>query len=233
MLKLTPRQQTFLDNLFDLYREFKGPVHYSMVAEKIGVNKFSAYDMLKVLEEKGLAASSYVLNDSQSGPGRSQIVFYPTNKAAQFLTLLREEVLNSGDWQSVKKRILRQLEEARHVNPADAIRESLSNLSSAKTPLNYCAEMISVQLLNIERLRARNLLPALDSLRNRGQVGLATLAGLSLASALTNDADDSTMTEKLLSHTKRFQNQLTELSDESISVLSSFLNDAMLRLHQV
>lgn len=233
MLKLTPRQQTFLDSLFDLYREFKGPVHYSIVAEKIGVNKFSAYDMLKVLEEKGLAASSYVLNDSQSGPGRSQVVFYPTNKAAQFLTQLRNEVRNSGDWQSVKKRILRQLEEARHANPADALRESLSNLTNAKTPLNYCAEMISVQLLNIERLRAHNLMPTLDFLRNKGQVGLATLAGLSLATALTDDADDTTMTEKLLSHTKRFQNQLTELSDESISLLSSFLNDAMLRLHQV
>lgn len=233
MLKLTPRQQTFLDNLFDLYREFKGPVHYSVVAEKLGVNKFSAYDMLKVLEEKGLAASSYVLSDGQTGPGRSQVVFYPTNKAAQFLTQLREEVLHSGDWQTVKKRILRQLEEAaRRSNPAEALREALSNLSNAKTPLNYCAEMISVQLLVVERVREQNLLPALDILRNRGQIGLATLAGLSLAaSAMTNDTEDSTFTDKLLSHTKRFQNQIAEMSDDSIAKLSSFLNDAMLRLH--
>ena len=41
-MKLTPRQQTFLDKLFDLYREFNGPVHYSVVAERLGVNKFSA-----------------------------------------------------------------------------------------------------------------------------------------------------------------------------------------------
>ena len=66
MLKLTTRQQTFLDKLFELYREFKGPVHYSIVAEKLGVNKFSAYDMLKVLEDKGVAASSYVLNSDQA-----------------------------------------------------------------------------------------------------------------------------------------------------------------------
>ena len=233
MLKLTPRQQTFLDNLFELYREFKGPVHYSVVAEKLGVNKFSAYDMLKVLEEKGVAASSYVLSDNQAGPGRSQVVFYPTNKAAQFLTQLRDEVRNSGDWHGVKKRILRQLEEARHSNPADALREALSHLPQAKTPLNYCAEMISVQLLNIERLRTKSLLPALDTLNLKGQVGLATLAGLSLASALTNEMDDATLTEKLLSHTQRFQKQLTEMSDESIYKLSGFLNDAMLRLHPV
>lgn len=232
-MKLTPRQQTFLDNLFELYREFKGPVHYSIVADKLGVNKFSAYDMLKVLEEKGVAASSYVLSDNQAGPGRSQVVFYPTNKAAQFLTQLRDEVRNSGDWQSVKKRILHQLIEARKANPADALREALSNLPDPKLPLNYCAHMISVQLLNIDRLRSQNLLPALDNLSVKGQVGLGTLAGLSLASALTNDdGDDTTLTEKLLAHTRRFQNQLMEMSDESILKLSSFLSDAMLTMQQ-
>ena len=231
MLKLTPRQQMFLDNLFELYREFKGPVHYSIVADKLGVNKFSAYDMLKVLEEKGVAASSYVLSDNQAGPGRSQVVFYPTNKAAQFLTQLRDEVLNSGDWQAVKKRVLRQLEDARQTNSVDALREALSKLPDPKNSLNYCAQMISIQLLNIERLRANNLLSALDTIKGQGQVGLGTLAGLSLASALTNDSDDTTLTNKLLTHTKRFQRQLTEMSDESILQLSSFLNDAMGLLH--
>jgi DNA-binding MarR family transcriptional regulator len=227
MLKLTPRQQAFLDKLFELYGELKGPVHYSVVAEKLGVNKFSAYDMLKVLEEKGVAASDYVLNDEQTGPGRSQVVFYPTHKAAQFLTQLRDEMRYNADWQNVKERILRRLEEARQSNPVDGIREALSNLPDAKTPLNYCAEMISVLILNLERLRDRNLLPALETLSTKGQVGLGALAGLSLASTLTEEADDTSLTEKLLAHTKRFQNQLADMSDESITKLSSFLSDAM------
>jgi hypothetical protein len=133
----------------------------------------------------------------------------------------------SGDWQNVKESILRRLEEARQNNPVDAIREALSHLPDAKTPLNYCAEMISVLILNIARLRDRNLMPALDTLSINGQVGLGTLAGLSLASTLTDDPDDTTLTEKLLTHTQHFQTQLTEMSDESISKLSSFLNDAM------
>ena len=226
MLKLTPRQQAFLDKLFELYREFKGPVHYSIVADNLGVNKFSAYDMLKVLEEKGVAASSYVLSGKQIGPGRSQVVFYPTNKAAQFLTQLRDEVRQSGDWQKVKQRVLHQLEEASHTNPLDALREAVSNLPDTKAPLNYCAEMISVLLLNIERFRSNQLQPALEALNTSGQVGLGALAGLSLASTLTNEAEDTTLTEKLLAHTQRFQNQLAEMSDESISKLSAFFNDA-------
>jgi hypothetical protein len=172
------------------------------------------------------------LSDNQAGPGRSQVVFYPTNKAAQFLTQLRDEVRNNGDWQTVKRRILGQLADARQTNPRDALRDALAKLPDPKTPLNYCAGMISVQLLNIERLRITNLLPALDTLKAPGQISLATLSGLSLASALTNDTDDTRLTEKLLAHTKRFQKQLSEMSDESISQLSLFLNDAMGLMYQ-
>ncbi len=231
-MKLTPRQQTFLDNLFELYGELKGPVHYSVVADKLGVNKFSAYDMLKVLEEKGVAASDYVLSNDQAGPGRSQVVFYPTHKAAQFLTQLREEMRYSADWQRVKERILTRLQEARQSNPGEALRESLSNMPDTKAPLNYCAEMISVLLLNIERLRTQNITPALENLTSggQGQLGLATLAGLSLGTSLSNETDDKPFREKLMTHTQRFQNQLAELSDESVSKLSAFLNDAMVTL---
>lgn len=226
MLKLTPRQQTFLDKLFDLYRDCKGPVHYSTVAEKLGVNKFSAYDMLKVLEEKGVAASDYVLNNAQAGPGRSQVVFYPTNKAAQFLTQLRDERRYSSEWQRVKDSILERMAVAREANLGEAIRESLSNLSNTKTSLNYCAEMVSVMLLNLQRQGNLDAEPALDSIRANGTIGLGTLVGLNLASVLSNSADTKFATN-LMHHTKGFQKHLSELSDESLNKLSAFLNDAL------
>jgi uncharacterized protein YPO0396 len=56
---------------------------------------------------------------------------------------------------------------------------------------------------------------------------LGALAGLSLAFSLTNEAEDKSLTDKLMTHTQRFQNQLAEMSDESVSKLSAFLNDAM------
>ncbi|MEM7347349.1 MAG: hypothetical protein AAF485_24180, partial [Chloroflexota bacterium] len=180
--------------------------------------------------EKGVAASDYVLSGSQTGPGRSQVVFYPTNKAAKFLTQLREEMRYSSDWQSVKERILERLVVARKNNSADAVSEALSNLPDTKTPLNYCAEMISVLLLNIDHLRNTNLRPALETITTNGQIGLGTLAGLSLASTLTNGNSDNTLSEKLMVHTQRFQNQIAEMSDESIIKLSSFLNDAVAQL---
>ena len=230
-LKLTPRQQAFLDKLFDLYREFGGPVHYSVVAERLGVNKFSAYDMLKLLEEKGVAASSYVLGEEHTGPGRSMVVFYPTHQAAKFLTQLRDEVLHSDEWDQTRERLLQRLREARESNYADTVKEILARLPDVKTPLVYCTEMIGVLLLNLAYASQKvgELIPfrTLTNLTASGEVGLGTLAGFSLGSLLSNPDEDPSLVSKLVSHTKEFQTYLGELSEESINRLTTFLQDAL------
>ncbi len=230
-MKLTPRQQAFLDKLFDLYREFGGPVHYSLVAERLGVNKFSAYDMLKLLEEKGVAASSYVLGNGHVGPGRSMVVFYPTHKAAKFLTQLRQEVLQGDEWYQAKERLLQRLRETKESNYADAMGEILAHLPDVKTPLVYCTEMIGALLLNLAYATQQvgELIPyrTLTSLTASGEVGLGTLAGFSLGTILSSQAEDPSLVGKLISHTKEFQAYLNELSEESVGRLTSFLQDAL------
>jgi DNA-binding PadR family transcriptional regulator len=230
-MKLTPRQQAFLDKLFDLYREFNGPVHYSVVAERLGVNKFSAYDMLKLLEKKGVAASSYVLGEGHAGPGRSMVVFYPTHKAARFLTQLRHEILGSDEWHQAKEKLLQRLYETQESNYAEAVREILARLPDVKTPLMYCTEMIGVLLLNLAYASKQggDLIPrhVLTSLTARDEVGLGTLAGFSLGSLISNQAGDSTLVSRLISHTTKFQAYLGELSEESINRLTAFLQDAL------
>jgi DNA-binding MarR family transcriptional regulator len=230
-MKLTPRQQAFLDKLFDLYRELNGPVHYSLVAERLGVNKFSAYDMLKLLEEKGVAASSYVLSEDHAGPGRSMVVFYPTHKAARFLTQLRQEVLNGDEWHQAKERLLERLRETQESNYAEAIRDILAQLPDVKTPLLYCTEMIGVLLLNLAYAgqAAGDFTPQrlLNSLGVRDQIGLGTLAGFSLGSIISNQAKDPSFFSKLIGHTRKFQAYLSELSEDSVHRLTTFLQDAL------
>jgi hypothetical protein len=230
-MKLTTRQQAFLDKLFELYREFNGPVHYSVVAERLGVNRFSAYDMLKLLEKKGVAGSSYVLGEGHAGPGRSMVVFYPTHKAARFLTQLRDEVLGSDEWHQAKEHLLQRISETQESNYAEAVREILAQLPDVKTPLLYCTEMIGVLLLNLAYARKQTdeLFPfrMLTSLTVRDEVGLGTLAGISLASIMSNEDKDPSVVSKLISHTKKFQAYLGELSEESVSRLTTFLQDAL------
>jgi hypothetical protein len=231
MIKLTPRQRAFLDKLFDLYCEYQAPVHYSLVAEKLGVNKFSAYDMLKLLEKKGVARSDYVLATGHVGPGRSTIVFYPTQQAANLLSQFAGDIHLNGEWRQVKERILQRLRETKSANYRELLHEILTRISEHNPPLIYCTEMITALLLNLNRAKEKasgmNPFKALSSLGSTGEAGLGALAGLSLGSTLAEKADAS-LRDKLLSCTERYHAHLLNLSEEAKTSLSDFLQEALM-----
>ena len=60
--------------LIDLYKTSGEPVSYKDVAAKIGVSKWTAYDILQELNRKGFLKTRYNIT---SGPGRSEIKFIP------------------------------------------------------------------------------------------------------------------------------------------------------------
>jgi len=226
MIKLTPRQRAFLDKLRDLYRERRRPVHYSMVAERLGVSKFSAYDMLRLLEQKGVAASEYLLSAERSGPGRSQIVFYPTVSTAQEdQTAERDE-----EWLRFKQRLLNELREARDVGYREKLTDFLSHLPNLRRPLEYCAETTAALLLNLDLLKdkvsERTPLRSLHGLLTAGEAGLTTLAGLSLGSMLMA-VGDSSLTDRLLTSVRRYQDHLSRLSEGNKQRLTDFLQEAL------
>jgi DNA-binding MarR family transcriptional regulator len=230
--KVTARQRAFLDKLLELYREHKGPVHYSDVAEQLGVNRFSAYDMLKVLEQKGLASSSYALAAGHSGPGRSMVVFAPTPHAASILTPGTENTRPDEDWPSVRERVLNKLKSAREANYREALNDLLSRLPEAHAPLTFCAEMIGALLLNMRRVKTRagglNPFRALSVFRTHDVAELETLAGLSVGTSLSaGDEASLSLTQRLLDHAQHYQASLSRLSEEARSALVQFLEEAV------
>ena len=70
-MKLTHLQETFVQSLLDLYGELNGPIHYSVLANRIGVSPFTAYGLLRLLEKKGLVISQYRLDSDKLVVGRS------------------------------------------------------------------------------------------------------------------------------------------------------------------
>ncbi len=104
-MALTRRQTTFVERLVDLYHEAHGPIHYSTLARRLGVSRFTAYDMLRLVEEKGLVTSAYQLNAGRSGPGRSEVLYQPTERANALVAALAgpDEMV---DWETVKRRLV-------------------------------------------------------------------------------------------------------------------------------
>lgn len=231
-LRLTPRQRAFLDKLWELCQEQHGPVHYSDVARCLGVNRFSAYDMLKVLEEKGFASSSYALAAGHSGPGRSIVVFSPTSRATAALDPRSGADRLEEDWQRVRERVLKKLQQAQEVNYSEVLNDLLVRLPETKAPLDFCTQMIGVLLLNMRRVKARagdlNPFRALVVLRATDDAGLRTLAGLSVGATLSADDEaNPSYTRRLLDLARRYQISLGRLSEEARVALAQFLEEAL------
>lgn len=230
--RLTARQRAFLQKLVDLYRERQAPVHYSDVAEQIGVSPFSAYDMLKVLEKKGVASSSYALAAEHSGPGRSMVVFAPTPHVLNALRPLSQPAETDAEWPGVRERVLNRLRAARDASPREALTELLARLPETKAPLTYCTEMVGALLLNMQRARARasglNPFRALAALRDDGSAGLETLAGLSVGATLhEEDEVAASTTQRLLDQMHHYQANLGRLSKDAREMLVQFLEEAL------
>jgi predicted ArsR family transcriptional regulator len=73
-MKLTRHQGTFIRRLSDLYYRGDESIHYSALADHLDVSKITAYDMLRLLEEKGYVNSQYQLAYDKTGSGLTSIV---------------------------------------------------------------------------------------------------------------------------------------------------------------
>jgi hypothetical protein len=224
-MRLTARQRAFLEQLVKLYREEKGPVHYTQVADAMGVSKFSAYDMLRVLVDKGLASPIYVLEKPVRSPGRSQVMFMPTPEG---------EVMLSGrcrsfpcvEWKEFKDRLLRKLRKG--TSPLHLLRDMLAQYQNAEPPLLYCAGVSTAYLAGLTRLAGKvkyvNPYEAVEKLIS-GEAGLGTLAGLSLGSIIAQAGEgvDNEFAFQLYQTVERYQAALAQLNEESKTALKNFL----------
>jgi hypothetical protein len=232
-MKLTARQQYFLRKLYELYSDFKQPIHYIALAKYLGVNKFSAYDMLKVLEKKGAVACHYVLGTQHSGPGRSMVTFYPTNLAISFLGRMRDEIPSRQEWNKLKTRILRRLVRASHANYTDYLRDCMSSITDNTPPLNFCVEAFSAILVYLAELTkpvAGKTLERQYILQTSIPIGAAelnTLAGMAIGSALALEIDDPSVLQEVLLYGTRLHHYLGDLSEDSVQYLASFVNEAI------
>lgn len=229
-MKLTGRQRMFLSRFLDLYREAQQPLHYSVMAKSLGVSKITAYDMLRLLEERGLVASEYLLPEGSRGPGRSTIVFYPTEKATTLLAQLAGEDWDKGEWEKAKERILRALREGKGTDYESLLNEILLRIPQCKSPMLYCTEVITAAILSLNSLKEKaaqtSLFKALISLGFPGELGLSALAGLTLGLSLVEKANRR-FTTLLLSYARKYQDYLAKLSSENKKRLSDFAQEVV------
>lgn len=230
MKDLTRRQQEFLSQFLDFYQRMDGPVHYVALAEHLGIGKVTAYEMLRLLEERGLVVSEYRLPDEDRGPGRSSVHFRPTAAALRFFNDLAGGAAEDEDWEVVKARILNQLRAGDAAGYEDLLANLLTRIPEQKSALIYLAEMTTAILLSLQEWRDSVEASGLGRLLQRiglpGEIGLSALAGVGITLAAMERVNRS-VASFLLVQSGKYQTLLAQVSEENRRRLSDFAREVM------
>lgn len=227
-MKLSSRQRDFLSRLLDLYREAEHAVHYTDVAQALDVSPVTAYEMLRLLEEKELARSEMVRPEGHRG--RSIVVFFPTQKAMALLAQWGGGALNEREWEQAKADILEALEKGKATDYQDLLNQLLQRIPERQSPLLFAADIITVIILLLYELRRTALARQIVSnLRWFGPPPwrlLYSLTGLGLALSLVERANRRG-TALLLSHSRQFHEYLDNLTGGDKRRLSDFAREVL------
>ena len=149
--ELTLRQKAFLTKFLDVYQEKQEPVHYSVVAQRLGLNNSTAYDMLRLLQKKGMVSSHYATPKATAGPGRSNILFSPTVRAME--SQPTDEGLGHERWEDFKARVLASLSRETVEDYQAVLNELLAKIAELRSSLEQYAEFTTTLLLNLREAR--------------------------------------------------------------------------------
>ena len=219
-MKLTRRQEEFVSQLIDLTAELHGPIHYSMLAERIGVSPFTAYDMLRVLEDKGAVSSEYQLAEGKSGPGRAERLFCPAISLGA-----APEKMNGGlneahlNKESLKKIVLQNIQDGDSPK-VHAVRDLLAHIpEDGPGETDYCLMVLMVIGISLRRHGDHNsFVEALPMLlpegRSNYQNHLAALAGFALGFLNHENVTRQEWIQPLFDHILKYQEFVRQMPPE-------------------
>jgi predicted transcriptional regulator len=228
--KLTHRQQQFLGQFLDIYREMEQPVHYVTVAKRLGIGNVTAYEMLRLLEEKGLVRAEYQSNPDQHGPGRPTVVFYPTQEADRLLAELAGNLSDLEGWQVAKGYILEQLREGQAGGYESLLSNLLLRIPERRSPLIYVTELITAVILMLatiqEEPEVRSLMDRLHRIGLPQEIGLSVLSGIGMFLSVL-ERKNRRFSTILLAQISQYEDALSQLSEESRRQLGKFTREVV------
>jgi len=222
-MKLTKRQLTFIGKMLDIYLEIQEPIHYTTVAEQLNLSKYTAYDMLRLLEEKGYVESIYETRGE--GPGRASVLFQPTQKAKEtFKKLAGDEIISLEE---AKGRIVSKIAVG-EFEDAKLAEDILLQVEAGLDDVLYCTDLISDLVTRLRVLGRHRVMDyyasailALIEKKNAGGLDLLPGFMLGLASGQSNAVE---LTDNVLKRIRNYGILLDRMDKEARDSLGNMLS---------
>jgi len=223
IMKLTKRQKTFIEKMLDIYLESQEPIHYTTVAEQLNLSKYTAYDMLRLLEEKGYVESIYVTRCE--GPGRASVLFQPTPKAKEsFKKLAGDEILSLEE---AKERTILKIA-AGEFEDAKLAEDILLQMDAGLDDVLYCTDLISdlvtrLRVLGRHRMMDYYASVILTLIEKENGSGLRLLPGFMLG-LVSGESNAVELTDNVLERIRKYEILLDRMDKEARDCLGNMLS---------
>lgn len=234
-MKLTRRQEEFIKNLIDLSREFNGPIHYSVLAERLGVSPFTAYDMLCLLEDKGMVTSEYQLSAEKSGPGRAERLFYPVESAREREENLAEQMGGRLLAKEELKQFVIDKIRSGELYDKDLAEELLARIPpDEQGDISYCTEVMKIAALRVQQGFGRQIflgnLPDILLNGSSSRESLSLLGGFAFGILAQENIGDGEWDQKLLTHVQNYMQIVTNLDEKDCDQLATSFTEVFTQL---
>ncbi len=223
---LTPRQKEFLKMVWEHYLKHKTPVHYTDVASRVGVSKWTAYDILKRLCREGYLVPQY-LTGATGGSGRSALFYLPAPGLERLFP--REEADAHEEWLAWKERLLRCLAKGSSGEASSPVEELLSLFPEAKGPLKYCSLVLALFIAHLQAANRRGvgLLRRVVNFVTKPEQRLSLFTGMTLGVLSRLPRTSPEKAGVLLEFTEKYHHYLSRFSLKQCRLLDSFLGDLL------
>lgn len=227
--ELTRRQKEFLHQFLDFYHENKSPIHYISLAKHLGIGFVTAYEMLRLLEKKGLVEAQYQLPSRNRGPGRAEVFFHPTQEAIRLFRNLSGEFIDEKSWEFTKQQILSQLNSKDMKIYQTLLNDLLVRIPERRSPILFMTEMITAIILTLSSIQktaeGKGLIKRLNQFGFPGEIGLIILAGIGTVLS-TFEEVNLKLSTFLFEQVEKYQEIFTQLNDEKRAQLTDFAHQA-------
>lgn len=223
-INLTKRRREFLDQIWHQYQTTNLPVHYSEVAEAIGVSKWTAYDVLKTLESQGLLKRTYATNENETG--RSVVVFSPTEMADRMFQKERRLVLNPVEWEMILNQATNLIENQQNLPLMDGINNILEQMKNVDVKLEFCAYFLSVLIIFLKSLGSpvKELTVNVVNASQESKVQLTVFVGAVVGMIIQSVGEE--LSPEMVTLVKQFFDNANQLNSKELDILISFIKQS-------
>jgi len=223
-ISLTKRRREFLDKIWQQYQSTNLPVHYSDVAEAIGVSKWTAYDVLKSLESQGLLKRTYTSNENATG--RSVVVFSPTEIADRMFQKERREISNPYEWEMILNQVTNLIENQQNLPLMDEINNILELMKNVEVKLEFCAYFLCVLILFLNSLgnSVKDLTVNMVNASQESNVQLTVFVGAVVGMIIQSVGAE--LSPEMIKLVQQFFENANQLNEAELTLLIEFIKQS-------